>query len=70
MSDARDKLAFNLKTLRLNKNKNIHEVANEIGLAYSYLYNLEMQKVQKNPSMDILDKLAAYYDVEVYELFL
>ena len=67
---AKIKLSNNLKVLRKNNEKSINAVAAEIKLTYSYLHALEDVNVIKNPSMEILDKLSAYYGVEVYELFL
>ena len=67
---AKIKLSNNLKVLRKNKEKSINAVAEEIKLTYSYLHALEDVNVIKNPSMEILDKLSEYYEIEVYELFM
>lgn len=69
-STARARLAKNLKALRLLNNKNIKRVSTELGLAYSYVYYLEKPDIPKNPSMEMLDKFAAYYDVDISILFL
>lgn len=67
---AKIKLSNNLKVLRTNKEKSINAVAEEMQLTYSYLHALEDINVNKNPSMEILDRLSEYYGVEVYELFI
>lgn len=69
-SIAREKFSNNLKILRLNANKSINQVSKETELAYSFLYDLETLKNPKNPSMETIDRLAAYYKVNVYELFI
>jgi len=69
-SIAREKLANNLKILRKYANKSINQVSKETGISYSFLNNLETQRTPKNPSMETIDKLANYYNVKPYELFL
>lgn len=64
------KLSNNLQVLRNNKGKSINAVAEEMSITYSYLHALEDVNVSKNPSMDILDRLSEYYNIEIYELFL
>lgn len=67
---ARIRLAKNLKALRLLNNKSIKQVSRDLGLAYSYTYYLERPIVPKSPSLEMLDRLAAYYDVDISILFL
>lgn len=67
---AKIKLSNNLKILRKNREKSLYALAHETGMTYSYLHALEDSSVVRNPSMKVLDQLAEYYKIEVYELFL
>lgn len=65
---AKEKLAQNFKILRINNNKSLKQVAIEIGISYSYIHDIENMK--KSASLDTIDKIAKYFKVDVYELFL
>lgn len=67
-SKAAEKLANNIKILRSNNNKSVYQMSKEIGIAQGFLSDIENQK--KSPSFKTLDKLADYFGVEIYELFL
>lgn len=67
---AKVKLSNNLTLMRNNIGKSIKAVAEEMNIAYSYLHALEDVNIIKNPSLEVLDKISSYYNVEVYELFL
>lgn len=69
-SVARERLAANVSLLRSQRGKNIRQAALEIGIAYSYMYGIEHPAIGKNPSMEMLDRLAAYFKVDVSKLFL
>ena len=66
-SEAREKFAVNIIRLRNEKKLSIYKVSKETGLGYSFLREMEIGK--RSPSLDTVDKLAKYYEVEVYELF-
>lgn len=68
--ESRKRLARNLKSLRKLKQKTIQQVANEVGFTYSYIASLENAKYKKNPSMETIDRLANYYEVDISILFL
>jgi len=51
-----------VKKLRLEKKMSISELANQAGVAKSYLSNLERNK-QTNPSIQFLEKIAAVLNI-------
>jgi transcriptional regulator with XRE-family HTH domain len=55
-----------LKKLREQKNLTLREAAEKIGMAYSYISQIENGKV---PSLDKLNKLCDLYGVKVSSLF-
>lgn len=57
----------NLRTLRKANKRSIFDVANELQMSAHYLGNIERGKA--NPSVKILDRLAAYYGVATRSLF-
>ncbi len=57
-------LGDRLKELRLKKGKSLQEVANAIGASKAHIWELESNRSQ-NPSLDLLQKLAAYYNTTV-----
>jgi transcriptional regulator with XRE-family HTH domain len=59
-------IAENLKRLREDKNLMQKEVYNEIGLKPAHYNKLEKGLVE--PSIEILDKLAAFYGVTIDEV--
>lgn len=70
---ARSKLADNLKKLRGERGKSMYQVAKELPLSYGYYHALEEGDTcthPKNPTMEMLDRLADYYQVDVHKLFL
>jgi len=60
-------LASKLKQLRLKKNKSLQEVADTVGASKAHIWDLETGK-SKNPSIELLTKLAKCFDVGVSEL--
>lgn len=60
-------LAVKLKELRLKSGKSLQEVADAIGASKAHLWELEMGK-SKNPSLDLLSRLAEHYKVTVASL--
>ena len=60
-------LASKIKELRLRKNKSLQRVADDVGASKAHIWDLETGK-SKNPSIDLLTKLAKCFDVSVAEL--
>ncbi|EOU2128447.1 XRE family transcriptional regulator [Clostridium perfringens] len=59
---------MNLKIQRIKMKKKQKEIAKEVRITQQYLANLENGK-SKNPSRDLMIKLAAALDTTVQELF-
>lgn len=68
MITAREKFSYNMKHLREKKGVTKYQMSKESSLSYSYLSKLESGE-NGNPSMDVIDIIASYLGVEVYELF-
>jgi transcriptional regulator with XRE-family HTH domain len=60
-------LASKIKSLRLKKNKSLQEVADAVEASKAHIWDLETGK-SKNPSIDLLTRLAKCFDVSVSEL--
>jgi transcriptional regulator with XRE-family HTH domain len=56
-----------LKELRIKKNKSLQEVADAVGASKAHIWELERGGT-KNPSMELLRKLAKFFDVSVSNL--
>lgn len=56
-----------LKELRIKKNKSLQEVADAVGASKAHIWELERGGT-KNPSMELLTKLANFFDVSVSNL--
>lgn len=67
--DARNKFAKNITTLRNNRGITKYQMSKETSLSYSYISKLEGGE-SGNPSMNVIDILAGYFGVEIYELFI
>ncbi len=65
---ARQKLAINLRRLRVERDLSQERLAADSGVDRAYVGGIERQT--ENPSIDLLDKLAAALEVEVNELLL
>jgi transcriptional regulator with XRE-family HTH domain len=57
-------LGFRLKELRMRKNVSLQVVADEVKVSKAHIWELERGDT-KNPSMDLLKRLANYYGVSV-----
>jgi transcriptional regulator with XRE-family HTH domain len=57
-------LGDRIKELRVRKNKSLQEVADAIGASKAHIWELESNR-SKNPSLDLLKKLAAYFETSV-----
>ena len=60
-------LASKIKELRLKKKKSLQDVADEVGASKNHVWDLETGN-SKNPSIDLLTKLAKCFGVSVAEL--
>ncbi len=56
-----------LKELRIIKKKSLQDVADAVGASKAHIWELERGGT-KNPSMDLLTKLAVFFDVSVSNL--
>lgn len=68
-SEARQRLALNLQMLRKISGKTFDKISEETGLSKTYLVYLEDAKNMKNPSMEVIDKLAECFNVDIETLF-
>lgn len=59
---------MNLKLRRIKMRKKQKEIAEQVGITQQYLANLENGK-SKNPSRNLMIKLAKVLDTTVQELF-
>lgn len=69
MDNAREKFATNIKSLRNKMGVTKYQMSKDSSLSYSYLSKLESGEAG-NPSMEVIDILASYLGVEIYELFI
>src|SRR5438105_1154543 len=56
-----------LKVLRIKKNKSLQEVADAVGASKAHIWDLEKGN-SRNPSMDLLTKIASFFQISVAEL--
>jgi transcriptional regulator with XRE-family HTH domain len=57
-------LGARLKELRIKKNRSLQEVADAVKASKAHIWEIE-RGGSKNPSMELLDKLADYFAVSV-----
>lgn len=57
-------LGDRLKELRLKKGKSLQQVADAIGASKAHIWELEANR-STNPSLDLLQKLAIYFETTV-----
>ena len=60
-------LALKIKDLRLKSGRSLQDVANSIGASKTHIWDLETGKA-KNPSIDLLRKLADLFQVGIADL--
>lgn len=60
-------LGAKLKELRTRKGDSLQQVADAVGASKAHIWELEMGK-SKNPSLELLTKLAKHFDVPVAAL--
>lgn len=60
-------LAVKLKQLRLRSGKSLQQVADDVKVSKAHIWDLE-RGASKNPSLELLKRLADYYKIGVAEL--
>ncbi len=60
-------LASKIKTLRMKSGKSLQEVADAVGASKAHMWDIE-RGASKNPSLDLLTKLADFYRVPIADL--
>lgn len=58
-------LAENLKKQRIRNSKTLQEVGDAIGISKTYVWKLEREGMNANPTYEVLQKLAKYYDTDI-----
>lgn len=61
-------IASNLNYLIKESGKSIFKISKEIGIAHSHLYAITNPHSKKQPSFEMLNKLAGYFKIEVSDL--
>jgi|SRR6476660_6657277 transcriptional regulator with XRE-family HTH domain len=57
-------LGSRLKQLRIKKNRSLQDVADAVGASKAHIWEIE-RGGSSNPSMDLLNRLAQYFEVSV-----
>ncbi len=57
-------LGARLKQLRIKKNRSLQDVADAVGASKAHIWEIE-RGGSKNPSMELLSRLAEHFDVSV-----
>ena len=57
-------LGARLKQLRINKNRSLQDVADAVKASKAHIWEIE-RGASQNPTMDLLNRLADYFDVSV-----
>jgi transcriptional regulator with XRE-family HTH domain len=57
-------LGARLKQLRIKKNRSLQDVAAAVGASKAHIWEIE-RGGSKNPSMELLNRLAGYFEVSV-----
>jgi transcriptional regulator with XRE-family HTH domain len=60
-------IGANLKQLRVKKNQSLQQVADAVRASKAHIWEIERGE-SKNPSMELLTKLAAHFEVSVSKL--
>lgn len=61
-------LASNLKYYIDKSGKKANQVAKDINMAHSYMYDLLNPNNKKQPSFEMLERIANYFGIEVADL--
>ena len=62
------KLSDNLKRIRISKNLTIKELSELSGVSMGYICHLE-KGTRKNPSRDVMEKIAKVLDEPIIKIF-
>ena len=68
MTETQKKLKDNLVKLRKDANATISETAEKIGISLSYYSCLENPESEKLPSLQMLERIATYYQITADKL--
>lgn len=60
-------LGARLKNLRIKKNQSLQDVADAVGASKAHIWEIERGS-SKNPTMELLDKLATHFGVSIAHL--
>ena len=60
-------LAAQLSILRAKKKSSLQDIANEVGVSKTHIWQLE-KGITKNPTLELIEKLANIYDVSTQSL--
>lgn len=60
-------LASKIKVLRMKSGKSLQEVADAVGASKAHMWDIE-RGASKNPSLDLLGKLAGFYRIPIADL--
>ena len=60
-------LAAQLSILRAKKKASLQDIANEVGVSKTHIWQLE-KGITKNPTLELIEKLANLYDVSTQSL--
>lgn len=66
MDDVKRRLATNLRRLRLAKGLSQEALAHEVGSQRTYISELERAK--RNPTVDVVGRLARFFEVKLGDL--
>lgn len=64
----KEKFALNLKIQMQKKNVSAYKIRKDTGITHSYIYDLCDPENKKMPSMNMMEKIAKYLEIEVEEL--
>lgn len=69
MTNTEIKFKKNLKSLRESSGLSGYKTAQNMNIDRGYYYKLESLNKSQSPTYEMLEKIAEYYKIEVYELF-
>lgn len=58
----------NIRKYRKDRRNTLKEIAEQVGISISYLCHLE-RETRKNPSLDVLEKIAITLNVKIDDLY-
>jgi len=57
---------INVRRVRLERGMTIEELADEVGLAYTYVGQIE--RGRRNPTLDVVERIATIFKIEPLDL--